>query len=384
MENELRGYVRDDGRVGFRNTVLIMPLTGCLGEIARRIADRVPGCTCFAHVNGCDLEGSDFELFGVILEHFVTHPNVGGVLVLSMGCASALSLRLPEKAKQAGRLTRTINMQLCGGTNKTIEAGVAAAGEMAGELTAMPRRSVPFSALTIGTKCGASDKNSFQYCHPVVGRACDMLIDKGATVVLSEDHELLGGTEVLAERATNEKISDQIREMARQLKKSYLDRFGFDPEARALQTQTREEWINASLDHAAKAGSKPISGFFDVQEQVTGPGLVILNAPNTDLESVTSLAASGCNLTLFTTGRGTPVGSPAAITVKITATAKTFQRMEENIDLCVAGVTEGTETIDQAAERVVQKVIEAANGEQTKAEILKHCEVAIPIRGVTF
>ena len=111
---------------------------------------------------------------------------------------------------------------------------------------------------------------------------------------------------------------------------------------------------------------------------------MILNAPNTDLENVTALAAAGCNVTIFTTGRGTPVGSPASITVKVTATQKSFDRMRENIDVCVAGVVDGTTSIEQAAEQVVQAVIEAANGKRTKAETLGHWEVAIPIRGVTY
>ena len=119
-------------------------------------------------------------------------------------------------------------------------------------------------------------------------------------------------------------------------------------------------------------------------KQVEGPGVVILNGPNTDLESMTYLSAAGCNFILFTTGRGTPLGSPAAITVKITATEKTYERMEENIDFCVADVIEDKETIDQAAERIVNGIIDSANGKETKAEILRHYEVAVPIRGVIF
>ena len=109
-----------------------------------------------------------------------------------------------------------------------------------------------------------------------------------------------------------------------------------------------------------------------------------MNAPNTDLECVTSLAAAGCNVTIFTTGRGTPVGSPVSITLKITATQQTFEDMEENIDLCVAGVIDGRESIDAAAKRVVQAVVDMANGQPAKAERLGHWEVAIPIRGVTY
>ena len=380
----LHGYVRSDGRVGFRNYVLVMPLTGCQSEVARRIADRVPGTTCFAHPNGCDLQGPDFDLMGSILEHFVTHPNVGGVLFLAMGCSATLSLKLPVKAKKAGRLVHTINAQQCGGTTKTVEAGVAAAQQMLDELSEMPRTEVPFSALIIGTKCGASDANSFKYCHPVGGKACDMLVEKGATVVLSEDCELIAAADLLAERAVNREVATAIKDMAAQVNDYWKARFGYTLESWTLQGTAREAWVQASLAHAAKAGTTPITGFFDMAETVKGPGLVILNAPNTDLENVTCLAAAGCNVTLFTTGRGTYVGSPASITLKITATDKTLKVMEENIDLCIGGVIDGRETLDQAAGKVVDMVIAVANGQLAKAEIARHYEVAMPIRGVTF
>ncbi len=142
--------------------------------------------------------------------------------------------------------------------------------------------------------------------------------------------------------------------------------------------------MKRSLQHAAKAGTGPITGFFDMSQSVSGPGLVVLNAPNTDLESVTALAASGCNVTLFTTGRGTPVGSPTSITLKMTATQQTAERMAENIDVSVAAVIDGSESVDDAAGRVVRAVIDAANGEPTKSERLGHWEVAVPIRGVTY
>ena len=117
---------------------------------------------------------------------------------------------------------------------------------------------------------------------------------------------------------------------------------------------------------------------------VKGPGLVILNATNSDLECVTALAASGCNVTIFTTGRGTPVGSPASITLKVTATQKTADRMPENIDLSAASVVDGTESLEAAARRLVQAVVDAANGKPTCSETLRHWEVGIPIRGVTY
>jgi altronate dehydratase large subunit len=380
---QLYGYRRADGRVGFRNHVLVVPLTGCQSEIARRIASGNPGVTCLGHVNGCDLQGPDFDLFGVMLERFATHPNVGGVLLLAMGCAAPLSLQLPRKVRESGRLVETLNTQNAG-TTATVQAGTSIVREMAGRLAEVRREPVSSDALVVGTKCGASDENSFRYCHPVVGRACDLLVAEGATVVLSEDCELVAGAGALAGRATTPEIGAKIVGMAERVNAGWTARFGYTLEDLSLKGQTRGKWVERSLAHAAKAGTGPIRGFFEMEEPVRGPGLVVLNAPNTDLECVTALAAAGCQVTLFTTGRGTPVGSPASITVKITATQGTFERMRENIDLCVAGVADGTETLEDAARRIVQAVVESASGLPTQAERLGHWEVAMPIRGVTY
>ena len=379
----LFGYKRSDGRIGFRNNVIVIPLSGCQVEIARRIASSVPGATCLGQIHGCDLAGADFELLGTILEHFATHPNIGGALFLAMGCAATLSLQLPRKMKESGRFVETLNTQNAG-TASTVEAGVRIVRDMMDNLGKTEREPVPFEALAVGTKCGASDGISFTHCHPVVGRACDMLVEKGATVVLSEDCELVAAASILAERAEKPEVGMKIRKMAEQVNAGWKARFGYTLEETSLRNQSREEWIEQSLAHAAKAGTTPIKGFFEMEETVHGPGLAILNAPNTDLENVTALAAAGCNVTIFTTGLGTPVGSPASITVKVTATQRTFDRMQENMDVCVAGFVDGTASIDEAAEQVVQAVVDAANGKQTKAERLGHWEVAMPIRGVTY
>ncbi len=382
-ESNLTGFPRSDGRVGFRNHVIVIPLTGCQVEIARRIAAGVPGATCLGQVNGCDLQGDDFKLLAAMLEHFATHPNVGGVLFLAMGCAATLSLNLQRKTRDSGRLAETLNTQAAG-TTATVEGGIRIARDMAAELARTARVPVPFSALTVGTKCGASDLRSFSHCHPVVGRACDLLVARGATVVLSEDCELVASAPLLAERAETPAVADRIRSLPDTVNAGWQKRFGYTLEDFALKANTREKWAERSLAHAAKAGTTPFRGFFEMEERVSGPGLVILNAPNTDLECVTALAAAGCNVTVFTTGRGTPVGSPASITVKVTATRATFEKMAENMDACVAGVEEGPSTLEEAAQALVQSLVDAANGKWTAAERLQHWEVAMPIRGVTY
>jgi len=378
---ELFGYVRADGSVGFRNHVLIVPLTGCLQRIAWRIADAVPGTVPLIHANGCDFQGSDAELLGSMLANFVTHPNVGGVLFLTMGCAALNGLHLKLIVEDSGRPAVEVNIHRSGGTTKSIEAGIALARAMVTELAAQSRQSVPVSSLIVGTKCGSSNADSFTYCHPVLGAACDRLVDAGATVVLSEDCELYAGAEILAQRAASPQTAHDILDMASTLCGYWRDRFNIDFD---FPDEDQQKLVTRSLEHAAKAGSRPIQRVIDMSEKIKGPGLVILNAPNTDLENTTCLAASGCQLIAFTTGNGTVVGSPAAATVKMTATAKTAERMAENIDLDVSDYTSGALSLDEAAELTVDHLLAAANGELQKAELLGHTEIAFPLRGVTF
>ena len=378
---DLFGYVRADGTVGFRNHTLIVPLTGCLQRIAWRIADDVPGTSALIHPNGCDFQGQDGELLGQMMANFVTHPNVGAVLFLTMGCAALQGLNLAKLAGDSGRLVGEVNLHRCGGTSKSIARGIELARPMVAELAAQQRRPVPLSSLIVGTKCGSSNADSFNYCHTVLGAACDRLVDAGATVVLSEDCELYAAAGQLAERAANPQAAQDIRDMATTLHGYWTDRFGIDLDDPRDEMEKRHR---RSLEHAAKAGSRPYQRVFDMREKVSGPGLVILNAPNTDLENMTCLSASGCQLIAFTTGQGTVVGSPVASTVKMTATRATAERMAENIDLDVSGFKDGALSLDAAAELTVNHLIAAANGDLQKAEILGHGEIAFPLRGITF
>jgi len=381
---ELRGYLRTDGSVGFRNHLLIVPTTGCLHFLAWKIADRMPGTVPLVHPHGCDLHGPDGELFGRQLAHLVMHPNVGGVLLLTMGCAATNSLRLCQRAKDSGRLVTELNTHMVGGSTATVERACDVLRPMLAELGAQQRREVPLSSLIVGTKCGSSNADSFSHCHPVLGAACDRLVDAGATVVLSEDCELYAGAEDLANRATSPETARDIRDMAANLRCCWQERFRKDLVPLPEDLPGRQRLRQRSLEHAAKAGSRPIQRVIPMDDKVQGPGLVILNGPNTDLESMTCLAASGCQVIVFTTGAGTVVGSPVAVTVKMTATRATWQRMRENLDLEVSGYREGVESLEAASARTMEHIIAAANGTFQAAERLGHWEIAFPIRGVTF
>jgi len=372
---QLNGYIRSDKRVGFRNYIAVIPLAGCAQEVARRIADKVESAALLSQPLGCDLEGPDQQRLGQILYRLATHPNVGAALFITLGCAAANCHKIADRTDKTGRSVKTINIQLAGGTSASVRAGVEAVQQMSETLKLQQRVEVPISSIVLGTKCGASDQTTYEICHPVMSDCSDMLVEAGATVVLSEDFELYAACNEIAARAVDEDTAKKIKSMARRLRQNFKSRCGKLPEDVLGDMQIAHE---ISLARASKAGTKPITKVVSLGEVIDAKGLVILDAPNSDLVSITSLASAGCNMIAFTTGRGTLVASPVAPTIKITGNVKTYQRMNENTDLLVSNRS------SQAACELFDAIIDCANGRPTKAELVGHGEMFVPLEGVTF
>ena len=374
---ELKGYIRNDGRVGFRNYVLIVPLTNCVADITRRVSDRVPGTIPLVHAHGCDLIYRDADLFGRILEMTVTHPNVGGVVFITLSCAQGNMFKLHKKVRDSGRLCETTNVHSTGGTSSCVSEAARITAGFVDELRKQKRRTVPLSSIVLGTECGSSDATSALYTNPVVGAACDRLIDLGGTVVLSEDYELYGGKELLYARAENKDVEFRIKRMMDGLAEKWAERFNEDLEMVNNSEAIREK----AVGRISKAGTKKIQAVFEMEDIIDVPGLVLLNAPNDDIRNVTCLSASGCQIIIFTTGKGTCVGSPTGICIKVTSSEV---MMTENIDIDLSGLYSRQCSLKEAAEVVFEHIIQAANGQLQKSEQLGHFDFGIPIRGITF
>jgi len=246
---KLTGYIRPDGRVGFRNHLLVVPIAGCSKETARRIAEKVDGAIVLDHAFGCEIGPKQLDDMATQLRGLVTHPNVGGVLFLLMGCAQTLSLKLPETAKEGGKLVEAFNVQRVGGTDTCVRKGVEILQGMAKKLQAQERVPVAPESLVTGLKCGASDKTSFSELHPIVGLAVGRLVDAGATVALGEIWELIPCPEDIAARAKDPEVAQAIKESIAGWKadseRIFEGEISVDEKAHA-----------ASLGHAAKAGSR--------------------------------------------------------------------------------------------------------------------------------
>lgn len=382
-----KGYRRADGRVGIRNHVLILPTSVCAAQVASEIARGVSGCVAACHAYGCCQVGEDWQLTFRTLRNTAANPNVGAVLVVGLGCEGLKPLTMLQSVEELGKPSRGIVIQEEGGSVKAIAQGIALARAMAAQLAAHAREAVPPESLILGLECGGSDATSGLAANPALGAASDSLIALGGTCILSETTESIGAEHVLARRAVNDAVGQQLIAMVRACEERAL-RMGEDlrgsqptPGNIAGGISTIEE---KSLGCIHKAGSAPIQGVLGYAETPPGAGLYVMDTPGMDVESMAGLAAGGVQVMVFTTGRGTPTGNPIMPVIKATANRRTADRMADNIDLDLSGVIEGTLSIEQAGRRVFDEILAVAGGKLTKAERLGHTEFSIYRVGPTF
>ena len=382
-----KGHRRPDGKVGIRNHVLVLPTSVCAAQVAAEIARGVPGCVATCHAFGCCQVGADARLTFRTLLHTAANPNVGGIVVVGLGCEGLEPLAMIQAIEGLGKPATGVIIQQEGGTVRAMAHGQAIARAMAEQLATQSREEADVSTLILGLECGGSDATSGLAANPALGIASDRLIAQGGTCLLSETTESIGAEHVLARRAVNDDVRRRLLEIVRACEERAL-RSGQDlrgsqptPGNIAGGISSLEE---KSLGCVHKAGSAPIQEVLDYAEIPSGTGLYVMDTPGQDVESMSGLAAGGAQVMVFTTGSGTPAGNPVMPVIKITANRRTAERMADNIDLDLSGVIEGTLTLEQAAARILDEIQFVANGKLTKAERLGHNEFSIYRVGPTF
>ncbi|MBQ9913668.1 MAG: altronate dehydratase [Clostridia bacterium] len=373
----IKAFERENGEIGIRNDIWIVPTVGCVNSAAKAIAERT-GAIAFSHPYGCSQLGGDMETTQLILKGLITHPNAGGVLVLGLGCENN---HIGEMKKVLGdvsqRRIRFLNAQDC---EDEIAEGIKIIGELK-EIAAQDKRSsVPVSRLKVGLKCGGSDGFSGITANPTVGRVTDRLCAMGASAVLTEVPEMFGAETVLFERCINEEVFRKGVKLINDFKE-YFRSHG-EPVSENPSPGNKDGGITTleekSLGCVQKGGSAPVVDVLTYGDRVTKPGLSLLNGPGNDIVSVTNLSAAGCHLVLFTTGRGTPLGG-AVPTVKIATNDSLAQRKKGWIDF-----TASSFDTKKAAEELLTLIKEVADGKQTKNELCSSREIAIFKDGVTL
>ena len=378
---EFSGYLRPDGRRGIRNNVLVIYLVECAHHVARAIVTRADDSAVqLAGFPGCYPNGYAFRM----MKQLATHPNVGGALIVSLGCEGFDRSGLAEAIAESGRPVETLVIQQAGGTRSTIAAGIEAVARIKAEAGKVPRAAMTVSDLVVGTICGGSDGTSGITANPAVGRCFDRLIAEGATCIFEETGELIGCEQVMAERAVTPELGAEIEAAVAKAEKYYstLGYGSFAPGNADGGLTTQEE---KSLGAYSKSGDSPISGLIKPGDIPSSPGLYLMDVvpdgevrfgfPNiSDNAEIVELIASGCHLILFTTGRGSVVGSAISPVIKICANPETYTRLSEDMDVNAGAILTGEATLDEVGKTIFEQVCSVASGKQSLSEELGHQE----------
>ncbi len=386
MALEFTGFRRPDGSVGVRNHVLVLPTVACSTTVADRIGRAVPGAIALTHQHGCAQVGADRDQTARALAGVARNPNVGAVLLVGLGCEGIPAEELAEAVAPTGKPVETIVIQRVGGTRHAIAQGTTIAERLLADTRRAKREACAVSELVIGTECGGSDAYSGLSANPAVGVAADLFVGEGATVILAETTEMIGAEHLLAARAddptVSRKLAAAVARIEREARQAGADvRTGNpSPGNRRGGLTTLEE---KSLGCIRKGGTTPIRQMLAYGERPTKRGLVLMDTPGQDVESVTGLAAGGVQLVLFTTGRGSPIGGPGVPVVKIASTTALFARMPEDMDFNAGTILDGSESIEQAGRRLFDLALQVAEGRLTCAEELGAVEFGINRIGPT-
>lgn len=376
------GFRRPDGRVGVRNKVLILPASVCASDTTRIIAQQVEGAVTFNNQQGCSQLGPDQQLTMDVMAGYAANPNIYGTVVVSLGCENCqMDLVTAAIRERTNKPLEQVIIQQAGGTLKTVEIAVRYAKRMAAQASMLQKEEFPIAELIVGTECGGSDPTSGLAANPSIGAMSDLLIAAGGTSILSETTEFIGAEHILARRAATPEVHDRIYEIISRFEKSFYP-IGVDvregnpaPGNKAGGITTLEE---KSLGCIHKGGHSPINAVYDYAKQIKAKqGLVIMDTPGNDPSSVAAMVAGGAQIIVFSSGRGSPTGSPIAPVIKITGNKLTFASMEDNIDFNASPVIYGEKTVDELGSELLQMVVDTACGKQTKAEALGFTEMAI-------
>jgi len=383
------GYRRPDGKAGIRNHVLVIPAVVCANRVARGIAEMVKGTVYVEHQNGCTQIGTDLELSRHVISAHGIHPNVFSVIVVGLGCETLRAQDVVADIKKACpyKDVHLVIIQDEGGSVKATAEGARVAREMVAEASRLSRVPIDVSELILGTECGGSDACSGISANPALGKTSDLLIEAGGSVILAETTELIGAEHIIAARAVSPEVAQRCFDVIARCEKQATD-MGVDMRGGQPTPGNIEGGLSSieekSLGCVYKAGTKPLQDVIDYAMPVTKKGLVWMDTPGQDIEQITGMVAGGCQIVIFTTGRGTCCGSPIAPTIKVATNSSLFERMNDNIDLDAGAIVTGEATVDQVGHLIFDDMIETASGKLCKAEVLGFNDFAIHRIGPTL
>jgi len=380
------GYRRKNGKAGTRNYIAIMTSVNCSATVASLIAreiersrilenyPNIDGVVALKQANGCvmDNRGALFDLLKRTVWGYANNPNMGGVLLVGLGCEG---FQIPRFKKACGieqsDIFRTMTIQESGGTRKTVAAGVAAIREMLPIVNDVKRVSIPVSELVLALQCGGSDGYSGITANPALGVACDILVKNGGTAILSETPEIYGAEHLLTRRARTIEVGEKLVEIIHwweDYARRNLMELNNNPSP-GNKLGGLSTILEKSLGAVAKGGSSALNAVYHYAEPVTQKGFVFMDTPGYDPVSATGQVAGGANIMCFTTGRGSAYGCKPTPSIKIASNSDVYQRMKEDMDINAGDILDGV-TLEQKGQEIFAKIIAVASGEKTTSELL--------------
>lgn len=391
------GFRRSDGRVGTRNHVVVCPTSMCASHQAMRIASLAESAPCFAnkyphvdgvvalpHDKGCGCsDGDNIEVLARTLANMVDHPNVAGAIVIDLGCEKT-NLQVfygiaGRRLDTLGKPVEAISIQEIGGTEAAVRRGLEVMPHLLADAEKQRRATCSAGDLVLATECGGSDGFSGLSANPALGHCADLVVRCGGGVLLSEVTEICGAEQLLTRRCRTPELADRVMALSRWFER-LAGMFGQSANMNPSPGNKAGGLVNIyqkSLGAVAKAGATPVEDVLDYAKKVRTRGLTLMQSPGNDPESLGGMIAGGATVCGFTTGRGTTLGNAICPVIKIASNTPMFERMADDMDLNAGTIIDGTETVDQVGQRIFDRVLSIAGGEQTASERLGHREFGI-------
>ncbi len=384
MRKSFMGYARPDGSYGVRNYVAIISTADNSNFIARRVAEMIKGtipvCPCF----GRGEIGADMDLHIQTMGGMGANPNVHSAVIVSL--EPVMAEKIARIIRAAGKEVLVFSMDECGGSIGCTEQAVRAAKKLMIQASMEQRTEIGIEHLQLGVECGGSDTTSGVVSNPATGKVADVLVDAGGTVILSETTEWMGAERNLCGRAATPKVGEKIVKAIQwyedYIKSIGVDLNGFNPAPDNIKggLSTIEE---KALGSIKKGGTRPIQDMLTCAQKPQAKGMYLMDAPTGGVENTTALAGAGCQLIIFSTGKGNPLGNPIVPTIKVTGNDRTIKKSGENIDVDLSAVIVEDMSLEKAGEILYERMIDHANGKLTTAEALGDLEIAVTRIGFT-
>jgi altronate dehydratase large subunit len=375
------GYRRPDGRIGVRNHVAVLPTSVAVSSIAERIAETAgDGVRATPHQMGTSQPDRAREQTEQVLAGVGKNPNVAAAIVLELGTESIDADAIADEVSKSGIPVETLSVRSVGGTGPAIEQGRETATAFRRDSEDVRREEADASEIVFGVECGGSDATSGIAANPAVGEACDRLIEAGGTACFSETPEFIGAEHILADRCTDEETRERLLNRVDQ-REAQAELMGVDLRGAQPTPGNQEGGLTTieekSLGAIVKGGTTPVEGMVDYAEPLpVGGGLVLMDTPGYDVESVVGKVAGGAQIIAFTTGRGSTTGNPIAPVIKVTGNPRTWDRMASNMDVNASTIVEG-DSMSEVGGRVYDTMAAVADGRRTAAEHRRLEEFAI-------